>query len=86
MTDNVKAEVTPTTIGGGPLAGYSPSSMNSPLSSCGSRGSFGEANSSFTDKFMEALEALSPDGQQLHLGKRQVGKKVVYRYNQAQTF
>ena len=56
------------------MAGCSPASLSSPMSS-GSRGASSsgafEPNCSL-DRFMETLDALSPDGQQLHVDKRQV--------------
>ena len=57
----------------GALAGCSPASLTSPMSSYGgSRGSLEPSCS--LDKFMEVLETLSPDGQQLQLDKRQVSQ------------
>lgn len=57
----------------GALAGCSPASLSSPMSSYGgSRGSLEPSCS--LDKFMEVLETLSPDGQQLQLDKRQVSQ------------
>ncbi len=58
--------------------GCSPASLSSPMSSSdGGNGDAASASGGFEpncslDKFMEALEALSPDGQVLHLDKRQV--------------
>ena len=66
-----EAAGTTTALGAGqamPTSGCSPASLNSPMSSCGSKGSF-ECGS--LEKFMEAWGALSPEGQQL-AEKRQV--------------
>ena len=58
--------------------GCSPASLSSPMSSSGGNGGAASAagdafeRNCSLDKFMEALDALSPDGQVLHLDKRQV--------------
>lgn len=63
------AVVTTATPGAGHgVLGFSPGSLNSPMSSWGSRASF---ESSSLEKFMEAWGALSPEAQQL-AEKRQV--------------
>lgn len=57
------------------MVGCSPASLSSPMSGGGggraSSGGGFEQNYSL-DKFMEALGTFSPDGQPLHLDKRQV--------------
>lgn len=59
------------------MAGCSPASLSSPMSSGSSHGGASSGGGAFgrncsLDRFMETLDALSPDGQQLHLDKRQV--------------
>lgn len=61
------------------MVGCSPASLSSPLSGGGNGGDGDGASSNGAfepecslDRFMETLDALSPDGQQLHVNKRQV--------------
>lgn len=69
--DDGSAETATAAAAEGPLVGCSPASLSSPMSSYGSRAGSLEQSCSL-DKFMEVLETLSPDGQQLQLEKRQV--------------
>lgn len=67
------------------MAGCSPASLSSPMSSGSGDGDGASSNGAFEpnlslDKFMETLDALSPDGEQLHVHKRQVCGVLFYYF------